>query len=116
MQVLGIQFAGFEQVSQTTDKARFRGTYGIDSVACSKMFYDIQTANIGDSIVKKIEVVYFLLTLFWMHSYSTEIALAAKFKLCERTIRNKLWVYGKAIQALKSLKVRRIKEINMNWL
>jgi hypothetical protein len=104
---LGMQFAGLQiGENQSTNTARFRSTYGIDPTSCSEIYYDLETVDIGNKKVENLQIIYFFLTLFWLRSYSTETALAATFKLHERTIRNYLWRYAEAIQALKSIKVR----------
>jgi hypothetical protein len=109
---LGIEYGGFEQTSDRTDACRFRKLYGIDPSGASKCFRDLQTTDIGEYKISKINPLNFLMTLYWVYGYGTETRVTGAFRLgSEKTCRQHVWVYLSAIQALKATKVS--KAINL---
>jgi hypothetical protein len=106
MQQLGLEYGGFNQTSERTDKQRFRKLYGIDARGASVCFRDLQITDIGEYTIRKINPHYFLMTLYWLYGYGTETRVTGSFKLgSEKTCRDHVWEYLSAIQALKATKV-----------
>ena len=83
---------------------RFRSSYGASPASYSAIFTDLQTNVIAAACVGKINPKHFLMSMYWMFTYSTEIQLAAKFFINEKTARTYIWKYAKAVQALKGSK------------
>lgn len=103
---LGLEYGGYKPTSDRTDASRFRKLYGIDPSGASRCFTDLQTTDIGEYKISKINPLNFLMTLFWIHGYGTETRVTGAFKLgSEKTCREHTWEYLSAIQALKEIKV-----------
>jgi hypothetical protein len=98
---LGIEFGGFKIVGANTNKKRFRQLYGVDSDVASKCFMDLQTKDIGEKRIQKINPYYFLMTIYWIYDYGTETTISGTFHIgAEKTFRKHGWKYLAAIQAL----------------
>lgn len=86
---------------------RFKSAYGASPSTCSAIFRDIQLRDIGAATITEVNVKHFLVTLFWLKWYPTEVMMLLQFGVeCEKTIRKWIWSYCLAIQALYSYKVR----------
>jgi hypothetical protein len=88
-----------------TKVTHFRSQYGASPESCSDIFVDIQRADMGEYIILKPNAIYFLMTLYWLHKYPTEIDLARKFNICEKTARRWIWTYAESIQKKTDSKV-----------
>lgn len=107
---LGLETVGFNLVRQqkngyACNLRRFRSSYGASPVVYSAIFTDLQTTEIAAARINKPKPQYFLMSMYWMFTYATEIQLAAKFFVNEKTAREHIWKYAKAVAALKAQKV-----------
>jgi hypothetical protein len=101
-----IQAAGFfpsARVSESTIQRRFKQTYGLLAISVRLVFINIQNDELaGEYTVSKPNILHLLTTLRWMKTYTTEVELAGIFKVHERTIRDRIWIYVFAMHALKT--------------
>lgn len=106
MMQLGVEYGGFRSTSVEADKKRFREMYGIDPNGASLIFRDLQTMDLGEAAIKKVDPFYFLMTLYWVHGYGTEARVCGTFHVnAKKTFRNHGWEYLAALQALSAHKV-----------
>ena len=99
---LGIDILGFSKHAHDKMKnERFRASFGIDPIACNIIFRDLQTVVIGNARIEKIDPYFFLMTLFWLRNYMTNIVMAGDFHIDDKTLSKWLWIYTYGIQALK---------------
>jgi hypothetical protein len=105
---LGLEFAGAKMTqSDKSNQRKFRDLYGPDPKAAAVCFVDLQTKDIGDARIKRIDPFYFFVALYWLRGYGTETRVSSAFRIaCNETGRNHSWKYVAAIQALGQHKVR----------
>jgi hypothetical protein len=109
---VGLDFIGFDSNHIATTKNSkkieyFCSFYGASPATCSNIFRDIQVLDIGVAKIQEVKVKYFLMALWWLYRYQTEVSILPTFKVkSEFTVRKWTWAYCKAIQALKATKVR----------
>ena len=108
---IGLIFAGFPphrsaKHNEATKISHFQGAFGADPKSCSKMFYDIQTRDIGSAAIPNPKLDHFFVALSFLKTYQTEAKSAGTTGLHEDTVRKWAWKYCIAIQALKQYKVR----------
>jgi hypothetical protein len=106
----GLEWAGWHPVEQkrvcdSTREARFTGHYGIDARTARAIFMDLQTTDIVEAKIHRMDPLKLFITLYWMQTSSRERATSAKFKVDESTARGYVWDYAGRIQALKAKKV-----------
>lgn len=111
MESLGLTFAGFDlerqNVCNDEKVLRFRDAYGISAEAASNIFFDIHNLlEPTETEIRKPNAMYFFMTLNWLKTYQTRTSLKGKFKCNKTTVTKWQDKYVKAIQALKSVKVR----------
>ena len=112
---LGIETLGFSKHEHDKMKnERFCASFGIDPIACNIIFCDLQTVDIGNATIKQIDPYYFLMTLFWLRNYMTNIVMAGVFHIDDKTLSKWVWIYTYGVRALKETKVR--KEVNIQGL
>jgi hypothetical protein len=107
--ILGLELARFSNVREMNHKTnlrRFAAHFGACPETCSAIFVDLQTTQIAASRIAKPQVFYLLMALNWLKIYPTEHQIAGTFNVDEKTVRNNVWKYIRAIQALKAMKVR----------
>ena len=107
--VLGLElmrFSGARQNDRTVNLRRFAAHFGACPETCSAIFVDLQTTQIAAARIAKPQVFYLLMTMYWLKTYPTEHQTAGTFEVDEKTVRNNVWKYIGAIQALKGMKVR----------
>jgi hypothetical protein len=101
---LGIELAGFKirEAIKLSHHQKFKSLYGCLAKSASVCFSDLQTKDLGDSKISKVDPIYFLAALYWMKGYGTEerAASACKISSC-KTFRDHTLEYLKALQALK---------------
>ena len=83
----------------------FRGFFGACPESCLGILSDMQTAVPLEYRIGNPNPIYFLMTMNWLSTYKKESELAGLFKLDEKTVRKWIWIYVRAIQALKAIKV-----------
>lgn len=94
-------------VSDKTWVYRFRGFYGSDPVVYSKLFEDLKEKSLSEcNRQDQLSIDYFLMTIYFLRCYPTELHISALFKVSEKTARTWVWFYISKIQGLKSQKVR----------
>ena len=107
---LGLDFAGFDDrrrmVHHKTNLQRFVAHYGASPEAHSAIFNDFQGTDIPQAHMAKPDPKSLLMATHWLKTYPKESQMSGFWKLDEKTCRNRMWKYVKAIAALKGLKVR----------
>jgi hypothetical protein len=111
MLLLGLSFVGYdeERTNRTNNNKKsdhFQKSYGVSPLVCSIIFGDIQVRDIGEAKISKPTPKHFLLCMFWLKRYQVESMLSITFGYHEETVRKYIWMYARAIQALKPHKVR----------
>ena len=106
----GLEKAGFwyeriQSVNRKTNLERFASFYGVNPKTCVAIY---TTLKESDGLGRTTSVLYFLLTMAWLKTYSAEHVLAAIFGVTENTVRKWTWINLKALQSLKETKVRKI--------
>jgi hypothetical protein len=102
---LNVAMGFFNGACEETQIERFRSCFGLDPKGCLALLHDLQTHDLGESHIVKFNAYYFMMTLYWLRTYSKETQLAAQFNVSERTVEKVLWLYARAIQALIRTKV-----------
>ena len=107
----GLEYVHFEndrqqRVQRSRNIERFRCNYGVSPLAISKVIIDLQTLLDEEHRIKKFDIRYFFLTLFWFRSYLKYPQIEGPWKICPQTIGDKIMIYAKAIQRLKKHKVK----------
>ena len=104
----GLEWAGWhpiKRVCNSTREAHFTGHYGIDACTARAIFMDLQTTDIVEAKIHRMDPLKFFITLYWMQTSSREQDMSAKFKVDELTARGYVWDYAARIRALKPKKV-----------
>jgi hypothetical protein len=107
----GLKIAGYtgEQIAKVcneTNLERFRTFYGTSPQPASMLWEDLKTVDTGEAKIEKLDVMYFLMTIYWMRTYQTLRAIATVFKIHRETVAIWVWKYVEAIKSLRHLKVR----------
>lgn len=109
----GLLYAGFDHarqnVSHETSMLRFKGFYGSSPIVCKKIWNEFQTTPVVNARIerKQLRLDYFLMSMYFLKCYPTELQLSGMFKVSEKTARRWIRFYLQKIQALKSQKVCR---------
>ena len=107
--VIGLQSVGFDPIRQNhchkTNIERFLAHFGASPETLCAIFSDLQTTQIEAARIAKPSILHFLMTMYWLKTYSSEPVMAATFKVDEKTARTQVWKYVLVIQALKEQKV-----------
>jgi hypothetical protein len=108
---VGLDYAGFKQKQLQNNKhetniQRFHNIYGALPASCTQNMNNIQSDEMGLAIIRKPKLMHLLMTMYWLKAYVTETHQAGMFCLSPNTVRKWCWVYAKALQGLKSKKVR----------
>jgi hypothetical protein len=110
----GLEFAGFSidrqaNVKKSTNIDRFCSYYGSNPVVYAQLWEDLRNAPVplGNFVEldAETEIAYFFTCLHFLKSYPIEVDLAGIFQVCEKTVRQWVWVYAAKIQGLKQHKV-----------
>jgi hypothetical protein len=111
---LGLEFAGKQLMrSENSNVRKFKDLYGPHPKSAAKCFIDLQTKEIGDARIEKIDPFYFLVTLYWLRGYGTDTRVSAAFGIqCSETKRDHCWKYTAAIHALAAHNVRKSIEVH----
>jgi hypothetical protein len=104
---LGLETCGFVRTTnETSDESRFQDLFGACPGAAVKLFKDLQTEDLGDAKIKKINLKNFFMTLYYARGYGIETRVMTVFNIkCPKNFRMHVWQYLAAIQALKKKKV-----------
>jgi len=107
----GLLLCGFterrlDKVKAERNEGRFRGNFGVSSLAISKVVADLLEEN----TIPKFNLRYLFLTLFWLKAYPTYTQLEGPWSLAPETIAPKLKEYTYAIQQLKERKIKWFEE------
>jgi hypothetical protein len=98
--------SSIDKISKLADQ-RFRQAFGIGPNAISKVFTDLQTAEImGEEVIENVDMDEMMMALRWLRIYDTESNHAGFWNCCENTARWKTDKYVKAFQKLKNHKVK----------
>ena len=111
----GLFFCGFTEkrqakVKHQRNEDRFRGNYGVSLLATSRVVADLLDAD----VIKKFNLRYFFLTLFWLKSYPTYLQIEGPWNLSTETIAPKVKEYALAIQQLKAKKIKWFSDEEIN--
>ena len=103
----GLSLCGFSESRQTRVKVernedRFRGNFGVSSLAISKLVTDLLDGN----NIRGFNLRYFFLTLFWLKAYPTYVQIEGPWNLLPETIGPKIKEYARCIQLLKEKKIK----------
>ena len=104
-----VGFSTFRQnsVSHATNVERFKANYGSHPSVYAQIWEDLQRTNHPEARIdtKVIHVDAFLMGIFFLRNYQTEIQLSSVFRVCEKTVRRVVWLVAAKIQALRVEKV-----------
>jgi transcriptional antiterminator len=107
----GLTLVGYSyndtKVSQNTWNDRFRRFYGSDPIVYSKLFEDLKTMTNVEARIQQehLSLDYFLMSIYFLRCYPTELHISALFNVSERTVRKWVWFYVAKIKELKKEKV-----------
>jgi len=105
----GLKVVGFEvrrqtRVRRSRNMERFAAHFAASAEALSKLWFDLQGAL--DFVPVSRHLDYFFCSVHVLAKYPTELELEAKFKWCDRTIRDWVWSFWlPRISALKPAKI-----------
>jgi hypothetical protein len=109
---LGVELAGFAATSTSMESEQFRAWYGVHPTTATDVFQKMQPLTDDDVTIEKPNPFYFLMTLYWMHSYHNECLMCGMFKIkSKKTFLKNAWMSLKAIQSLKQTEVSNM----MQW-
>ena len=95
--VIGLQSVGFDPIRQIrgheTNIERFLAHFGASPETLCAIFSDLQTTQIEAARIAKPSILHFLMTMYWLKTYSSETVMAATFKVDEKTARTQVWKY-----------------------
>mmetsp|Transcript_2173 Transcript_2173/g.4885 ORF Transcript_2173/g.4885 Transcript_2173/m.4885 type:complete len:352 (-) Transcript_2173:49-1104(-) len=107
LRLKGLLFCGFTEERQRKVKSdrnerRFRGCYGVSSLAISKVVKDL----IQEISAKKFDLKYFFLALYWLKAYPRYVQMEGPWNFCPETIGPRVKEYTAALQRLKKKKIK----------
>ena len=107
----GLEFCGFtltrqNRVQPERNEIRFRYLYGVSSLAVSKLIRDLHTLLEEEHRIKKFNLKYFFLTLYWFKAYPRYIQIEGPWDVCPEIIAASVKLYGKTIRLLKEKKIK----------
>lgn len=107
---IGLLQLGFEansNASIATKISRFQSHYGCNPNVLSRLLFDMHMTTIPEAKIDQttLNINIFLMCLYFLRCYPTEVQLEAKFKLSARTVRKWVWFYLLKIQAMSKQKV-----------
>jgi hypothetical protein len=85
----------------------FRTHYGSEPHVYKKIWLDLQVSSNDEARIPpgKLKLDYFLMSMYFLRLYPTQLELVATFNYCRETIDQWLWYYLEKIQALKDEKI-----------
>jgi hypothetical protein len=106
---IALSYVGFDEERQAKSKEkynhkRFRAFYGIGHQGIRIMIEELV-----DIVEVKCDLKKICMTLHWMKTYSTETHMSGYWKCSEKTVRESVFCYAKAIRKLKEHKVRHLR-------
>ena len=107
----GLKLLGWEESRlrrrkvEETNIDQYRGMYGVDPCVIAKLINDLQTTEIDDAFVEKVDVDKLHWAVHWMYRYPTETESESSWNKCANTIRDAHWFYVARIRALKAQKI-----------
>lgn len=93
------------QNKQKQQAVDFRKFYGIELKSFCDVFHAIQTLA-GPLRINDANPYHLLMTLEWLRTYKNEFELKTIYYVSESTVSKQLWIYTRAIQALKEQKIK----------
>jgi len=91
------------KLSEASKVTRFKACYGMMPQAVAQLWEDLLTEEIIDP--DELTIIRFLMGLFHLKCYLTEVVQSAIFKCGVKTVRKYNWMVVQAIQALKAKKI-----------
>jgi hypothetical protein len=103
----GLEILGFWPTnSPTLARRRFRDLYGGNPKSAAQIYNELQTVDIGNAKIEKINLRYYLMTRYFARGYEVENRVMSKFGIkCNKTFEKHIAAYFIAVQALKAKKV-----------
>ena len=108
LELVGFSEARQQKVCKNTNLKCFRSSFGISPKSCCCILLDFQTTQIVAACIAKPKIRYMMMAIYWLRHYPTEVPLSGTFKMDEKTIREHIKKYVRAIQALAGQKVRSV--------
>jgi DDE superfamily endonuclease len=108
---LGLKFHNHHYKADATETQRkaqvtkFRAFYGLEPKTCLDAFEAIELIK-GPERIAQVNPVDLLMTIEWLRKYKEEVDMASTYFLSVSTVSKVLWRYTRAIQALKSKKIK----------
>lgn len=107
----GLELAGFSEQSIKRNKAatnlfRYVDKYYATPQVSATIFRDIQMDDIGENKIENARPEYLLLAFYYLKKYPTKYEMAGYLDVCEETALRQSRRYVRAIQALRSKKVK----------
>lgn len=105
--LLKVGFASQSNVSTATKLKRFQSHYGCSPTVVSQMLHDMQRTVVPEARLddNEIDIVYFLMSLYFLRCYPTANQIEALFNVSAVTSRKWIWFYVKKIQCMTKEKV-----------
>ena len=91
----------------STNIQRFKDHYGCNPSVAAQIFEDLQMTEVDEARLgkNKININYFLSTLYFLKVYETEKRREPVFDRSPKAMRGWVWYYVRKIQALKAVKI-----------
>lgn len=105
---IGLKYFGSpdRNVCDATQRVQFRSLYGVGPETARDILQDIQTDVVGESKIVKVDVLWFLITLYWLKGYDTHQNIILTFHIGSRaTFHRYVPRYLNAMQSLAKAKV-----------
>ena len=99
----GLSGESIERTNEKTKMQRFVAFYGCCPETCTKIFLALKES---DTFEGTVSMRHLFLGLLWLKAYMTVPILAGIFGISESTVRKNTCKYVRAIQSLKTSKVR----------
>jgi len=96
-----------EYISLKGYNSRFNDLFGSSTVVCSNIWQDLHYTDLPEARLddRKASAKEFLLFLYFLKTYPTEVQLTTVYRGTEKTCRKWIWYFSKKVQALKKKKV-----------
>ena len=96
----GLRLVGFnteriQNVLLDANLERFRAHYGSNPIVYAVIWEDLHHSTFPDArIDDKADLASYLMAIFFLKCYPSEVQLAGTFRVCERTVRKWCWYYA----------------------
>jgi len=115
----GLHILGFLECQQTnrtykSNIERFKAHYGSSPEVCLTIWEDLKATNVPHLRIKENDdFEFFLMFLYFIKVYPTELQLSLVFRQTEKTCRKYVWYFAERLRALKDKKVSLITIITL---